>query len=251
MRYAQGFASRIQINKNLTFPLYCLSVIYLTTSIFCMYFFPLISKVKEDDTNALFKLFIGFEDYNSDNNFKMIVGQIPSFTIMLILFIYVQTIKTRFSKKCLQINIVTFNQNFYFYIIFIIAHNIVILIRVNILKLGSGENAKILLVYVYLAYLCVDWFLRPIVILILLRNNMSDFFEDFDCQNHTEKHSFILKGLTVAPRQQKFLAIRPFSQNARWGSSKKFLSTTAHGSQNNSFSRRNQKHFSNQMSVIS
>ena len=216
-----------------------------------MYFFPLISKVKEDDTNALFKLFIGFEDYNSDNNFKMIVGQIPSFTIMLILFIYVQTIKTRFSKKCLQINIVTFNQNFYFYIIFIIAHNIVILIRVNILKLGSGENAKILLVYVYLAYLCVDWFLRPIVILILLRNNMSDFFEDFDCQNHTEKHSFILKGLTVAPRQQKFLAIRPFCQNARWGSSKKFQSSTAHGSQNNNFSRRNQKHFSNQMSVIS
>ena len=222
MRYAQGFASRIQIKKNLTFPLYCLSVIYLTTSIFCMYFFPLISKVKEDDTNALFKLFIGFEDYNSDNNFKMIVGQIPSFTIMLILFIYVQTIKTRFSKKCLQINIVTFNQNFYFYIIFIIAHNIVILIRVNILKLGSGENAKILLVYVYLAYLCVDWFLRPIVILILLRNNMSDFFEDFDCQNHTEKHSFILKGLTVAPRQQKFWPLDLFLRMLDGGRPKNF-----------------------------
>ena len=81
MQYAQGFASRIQIKQNLTFPLYCLSVICLTTSTFCMFFFPLISKVKEDDTQALFNLFIGFEDYNSDNYFKMIVGQIPSFTI--------------------------------------------------------------------------------------------------------------------------------------------------------------------------
>ena len=181
----------------------------------------------------------------------MIVGQIPCFTIMPILFIYVQTIKKRFSKKCLQINIVTFNQNFYFYINFIIAHCIVILIRVNILKLGSGENAKILLVYVYLAYLCVDWFIRPIVILILLRKNMSDFFEDIDCQNHKQKHSFILKGVTVAPRQQTLLAFIPFSQNARWGSSKKFLSFNDHDSQNNNCSRRNQKHFSNQMPVIS
>ena len=144
----------------------------------------------------------------------MIVGQIPCFTIMPILFIYVQTIKKRFSKKCLQINIVTFNQNFYFYINFIIAHNILILLRVNILKLGSGENAKILLVYLYLAYLCVDCFIRPILILILLGKNMSEFFEDFDCQNHKQKHSFILKGVTVAPRQQKLLADIPFCQNA-------------------------------------
>ena len=170
---------------------------------------------------------------------------------MLISFIYVQTIKTRFSKKCVQINIVTFNQNFYFYINFIIALEILFLLRVNILKISSGENAKILLVYVYLANLFIDWFIRPIVILILLRKNMSDFFEDFDGQNQTQKHSFILKGVIVAPRQQKFLAIRPFSQNARWGSSKKFLSSTPHGTQNNNFSRRNQKHFSNQMSVIS
>ena len=250
VQYAQGFASRIQIKQNLTLPLYCLSVIFLTSIIFCTHFFPLISKAKEENITDLFHLFIGFADYNSDNHFKMILGLIPCLTIMLTSFIYIQIIKTRFRKKYLQINIVTFNQNFYFYIIFILAQLTLILIRVNILKFDYGKNAKILLVYVYLAKLCVDWFIRPSVILILLRKNMSDFFEDFDSMNQ-KNHSFILKGVTVAPRQQKFLSFMPFCQNARWGSSKKFLSFTDHGSQNNNFSRRNQKHFSNEISVIS
>ena len=192
-----------------------------------MHFFPLISHVKKDDTTDLFNVFIGFTDYTSDNHIKMIIGQIPFLALMLILYVEVQKFKTKFRKKFFQFNILTFNQNFYFYITFMSAHNILVLIRVNILKLGSGENAEIILVYSYLIKLFIDWFIRPSVILILLRKNCPDFFEDFGGRN--QKHYFFLKGVTFVPRKQTFMAFRPFCQNARWGSSKKFVVFTGHG----------------------
>ena len=151
----------------------------------------------------------------------MIVGHIPCVALMLVLYIDIQKMKTQFRKKFFQINILTFNQNFYFYITSMSAQTILILIRVNIWKLGYGKNAEIILVYSYLIELFIDWFLRPIAILILLRKNFPDFFEDFGGQNQT--HSFIMIGVIVVPRQQTFMAFRPFSQNARWGSSKKFF----------------------------
>ena len=249
VKYAQGFASRIQMKQNLILPLYCLNIIFYTLTIFCTHFFPLISKAKEDNITDLFNLFIGFSNYNSDNHLKMLVHQIPSVTIMLISYVDVQIIMTRFGRKHCQFNIVTFKQNFYFYISFILTHSILILIRVNILKLGSRENSEIFLVYGFLIKLCIDWFLRPVVILILLRKNMSDFFEDFDNPNLNQ--SFIMKGAnTFEPRQQKFLALRPFCQNARWGSSKKFLDFTDHGYPKKSFNQSKFNYFSNRLPVI-
>ena len=221
MKYSQGFASSFHI-KHLFVPLYYLSVIVSTLTIFCVHFFPLVSHVKKDDKpSVLFHVFIGFADNNSDNYLKMVVGQIPYLAVMLILYIDVQNIKKKFRKKFFQYNILTFNQNFYFYIFYISALIISFLIRINIRKLGSGENAELILVYSYLIVLFIDWFLRPIAILILLRKNFPDFLEDFGGQNQT--HSFIMKGVIVVPRQQTFMAFRPFRQNARWGSSKKFV----------------------------
>ena len=194
-----------------------------------MHFFPLILNVKRDDITALFHVFIGFAHNTSDNHIKMIIGHIPCLALMLILYIEVQKIKTKFRKKIFQFNILTFNQNFYFYITFISAQYILVLVRVNIFKLGSGENAEIILIYSYLIKLFIDWFVRPSVILILLRKNVPDFFEDFSDQR--KKHFFILKGVTFVPRKQTFMAFRPFCQNARWGSSKKFVVLTGLGTQ--------------------
>ena len=248
MKYAAGFASRIEMKQNHISPLYCLNVIFCTLVTFCVHFFPLISKAKEDDIKDLFDLFIGFSNYNSVNHFKMLVGQIPWSLIMLIVYIDVQMIMKRFRKNQFQLNIVTFNQNFYFYFSFLLIQSTLFLIRVNILKFNSGENAKIILVYSYLLRLCIDWIIRPIVILILLRNNFSEFFEDFDSQNKNQ--SFLMKGTIVAPRQQKFLALRPFCQNARWGSSNKFRSFTDHGNHIKSINQRKQIYISNNMPVI-
>ena len=236
------------MKQNHIFPLYCLNIIFTTIIIFCIHFFPLISKAKEDDLTDLFNLFIGFSKDNSVNHFKMLVGQIPCFLIVLIIFIDVQIIMKRFKKKQFQFNIVTFNQNFYFYIFFMCIQSMVFLIRGNILKFSSGEKAKIILVYSFLFKLCIDWFIRPIIILILLRINISDLFEDFDSQNNNQ--SFLMKGTIVAPRQQKFLALRPFCQNARWGSSNKFLAFTDHGNHIKSINQRKQNYFSNNMPVI-
>lgn len=236
------------MKQNLIGPLYCLDTIFCTLTIFCIHFFPLISKAKEDDITDLFNLFIGFSNYNSVNHFKMIVGQIPSLSILLIVYIDVQIIMKRFKKKPFQFNIVTFNQNFYFHIFFIFFQSILIFIRVNILKFSSGENAQIILVYSYLFKLCIDWFIRPIIILILLRKNISDFFYDFDSQNQNQ--SFLMKGTIVAPRQQKYLALRPFCQNARWGSSNKFQAFTNHGYHIKSTNQRKHNYFSNHLPVI-
>ena len=163
----------------------------------------------------------------------MILFHIPCFALMLILYIYVKKMKTQFRKKYFQFNILTFNQNFYFYITFMSAQIILILIRVNICKLGYGKNAEIILVYSYLIKLLIDWFLRPIAILILLRKNFPDFFEDFGGRN--QKHSFIMKGVIVVPRQQTFMAFKPFFQNARWGTSEKFF--TGHSYQKTKLER--------------
>ena len=56
--------------------------------------------------------------------------------------------------------------------------------------------------------------------IIILRKKNTDFFEDSDM--HNGKQLFYMKGLSIIPRQQKFMDLKPFCQNARWGSLKKF-----------------------------
>ena len=58
------------------------------------------------------------------------------------------------------------------------------------------------------------------VIIILLRKNIPDFFEDFEISK--DKKAFNVRRKVIIPRQQEFLKYKPFSQNARWGSLKKF-----------------------------
>ena len=72
----------------------------------------------------------------------------------------------------------------------------------------------------YLIKLCFAWLLRPLITLILLRKNMPEFFEDFE---ETIKEFTFIGQAAPHPRSQRFLTYKPFSQNARWGSQKKFM----------------------------
>ena len=222
-----GFATSFGIKNDGTIPLYFLSIFVSTLYTFLVHFFPLISTVSKHDTDNLCSLFIGLSsNYTSSNYLKMIVAQIPFITFIVILFINVQIIKTktRLKKKYNRFNIVTFNQNFFFYIFYFISHVILIITRIHILKSFSVERARKILLYVYLIFISIDWFMRPTIIIFLLRKDMPDFFEDV--QISKEKKIFSLKGKVIIPRQQEFLTYKPFSQNARWGSSKKFNACT-------------------------
>ena len=223
VKYAHGFATNFGMFKNSgAIHLYFLSVFVSTLYTFLVHFFPLISTVYNQDTDNLCSFLIGLDDYNSSNYLKMIVAQIPFITFIVILYINVQIIKTksRLKRKYYQMNILTFCQNFYFYIIFYMSNVLLTLIRINILKFFSVEKAERILVYVYLFYLSIDWFVRPIVIILLLRKNMPDFFDNLELSK--DNKTFNVKVKDIIPRQQEFLTYKPFTQNARWGSSKKF-----------------------------
>ena len=245
MKNALGFASSLKNKHNLDIRLYWLGVIFQTLTSFCVHFFPVISKVRADSPTDLKNLYIGGLDCNSDNHFKQLLWEIPCVTMMLILYIRMQIIKKRIKTNSGQFNIVTFNQNFYFYCTFTSANIVLFLTRLNNWKYESEQNVRNILVSSYLMKIFTDWFVRPTVILILLRNkNISNFFEDFDCKSHY--NSFEMIGVIAVPREQKFLDPRPFCQNARWGSSKKFQAFKA-----DNIGKNNQKFMHNTLTDIS
>ena len=244
MKYSKGFAW-FGINVKKTFPLYSLSVIFNTIFIFIFHFFSLISEVDSNDAKHVYFLFVGYDNYNSEKYFKMLLSQIPIMVFILTLYVDIQVFKAKnkIRKNNFQINIVTFNQNSYFYILFLFSNIILILIRINVSKFNSCEKATPILVFSYLIYIFIDWLIRPIIILIILRKKNTDFFEDSDM--HNGKQLFYMKGLSIIPRQQKFMDLKPFCQNARWGSSKKFsilLANTKNPSQ---------RYFNKQMPEVS
>ena len=113
------------------------------------------------DTQNLRLLFIVFSKQNLENHGEssnnnrimlsnVILGNIPGFALMIFLYFNVQIIKskTKFKKRH-QINIVTFKHNFFFYIIFVIAHVILTLIRINVLKIARSEEVETILICSY------------------------------------------------------------------------------------------------------
>ena len=129
---------------NLDRILYIIGVFFSTSYNFLTNFLPMTTKIDEHmhDTNNLRSMYIVFfkqileNQEESSNNirimYKVILGIIPSLALMSFLYFNVQIIKykTKFKKRY-QMNILTFNQNFYFYIIFVIAHVILTLLRIN------------------------------------------------------------------------------------------------------------------------
>ena len=184
------------------------------------------------DTQNLRLLFIVFSKQNLENHEEssnnnrimlsnVILGNIPGFALMIFLYFNVQIIKskTKFKKRH-QINIVSFNHNFFFYIIFVIAHVILTLIRINVLKIARSEEVETILICSYIVNIFISWFIRPVMIISILKKNIPDFFDDFEIP--IREKGFTIRVENIHPRQQKFLSYKPFCQDARWGSESKF-----------------------------
>merc|ERR1712062_252121 len=136
---------------------------------------------------------------------NVILGNIPGFALMIFLYFNVQIIKSKTKfKKQHQINIVTFNHNFFFYIIFVIAHVILTLIRINVLKIARSEEVETILICSYIVNIFISWFIRPVMIISILRKNIPDFFDDFEIP--IREKGFTTRVENIYPRQQKFLS---------------------------------------------
>ena len=247
---------------NLDRILYIIGVFFSTSYNFLTNFLPMTTKIDEHmhDTNNLRSMYIVFfkqileNQEESSNNirimYKVILGIIPSLALMSFIYFNVQMIiyKTKFKKRY-QMNILTFNQNFYFYIIFVIAHVTITLIRIKVLTFAhDDQEAETILICSYILRLLISWLIRPIMIIFLLKKNIPDFFDDFDIPISEEV--FKIRGQTIFPRQQKFLSYKPFCQDARWGSESKFQNHAVNVNQRIYTDRKRNVHMSSTVVIM-
>ena len=146
-----------------------------------------------------------------------------SLICMLIFFASVKYIKVKKPnlKRQYQRNIVTFNQNFFFYICFFNISVSLTLVKIFVPHLTPSENTKIILLFLYVLRLMFICFLRPIIIIFLLKKRMPHFFENYNMENGVVS-IFYISGNNVLARNELFKPLKSFSQNARFGSEKKF-----------------------------
>ena len=113
-----------------------------------------------------------------------------------------------------QSNIVTFNSNFFFFFLFEISG-----IMRSLAMFKSDYLSPHFHVYYYKLFtIFVFGFIRPIIILLLLKRNMPEFFTEETQELHNENKRFnIIGNVSPTPRPQTFSRYQPFSQNARWG----------------------------------
>ena len=211
--------------------LYIFCTIMSTSYNFLFSFIPIILQISEyrNDTCSLrlfslqsFSCKKVLNDKLQSQLVKMVLINASSIAFMCVLFCSIQFIKSRRNIRInYQQNIVTFNQNFFFYIVYSIINLILTMVRMYVLDFSSNiETLERIVIFSYLIKLCFAWLLRPLITLILLRKNMPEFFEDFE---ETIKEFTFIGQAAPHPRSQRFLTYKPFSQNARWGSQKKFM----------------------------
>ena len=147
--------------------------------------------------------------------------------IIVMIFFNVQYLKKHKAglKKEIQRNIVTFNGNFYFFIIFSLLSLMSPLLKSVALTQPSGWIKSLIIFFKFINVFFVG-FLRPVIILYLLKKKMPNFFKDHD-ESLNSGTTFFISGHSIQPRQQIFRPYKPFSQNARWGWQKqKFMTST-------------------------
>ena len=136
-------------------------------------------------------------------------------------------------RKEIQRNVVTFHVNFYFFLPFSILTLISVLLR-SVTIDQEISWIKCLIVFVeFIKVICVG-FLRPLVIIFMLKKKMPNFFEDSE---EMQEIPFFMSRLSVEPRQEIMSPYKPFTQNARWGGRKEQSGTNA---ENASLNVRNQ-----------
>ena len=137
------------------------------------------------------------------------------FTFMIFTNVHYLTKKHGDLRKIkVQRNIITFHSNFYFFMFFMF-----ISLPVYILKSLPQSSTSRLIIQILISFhiikLFVVCFLRPLVIIYLLKRNRPNFFTDKPEENQNE--SFFITGQSFHPRPEIFCSLKPFCQNARWG----------------------------------
>ena len=148
------------------------------------------------------------------------IGQyfVTNIHLFLLLFNvhYLEKQKVGFRKRKVQKNIITFYTNIKFFIFFLwISLPVIILKSLSFQHPSTSRLIRYCLISLRVTMLFVVGFLRPLVIIYLLKRNMPSFFID-----HSEEprfQSFFITGQSFCPRQENFLPLKSFSQNARWG----------------------------------
>ena len=205
--------------------LYATCVAFMTATVFLSF---LVKKIKgynylDFQENGLSDVILNKKNMKNIHSIN-IVG-LAQFLLTLVLGIiqfygvrYIRLDKKYLITRRYQSNILTFNSNFFFFSlfeIFEILKSFAMFIKSHYL---SSHATVILHVYYQLFRVFVFGFIRPIIILILLKRNMPEFFTEENQELLNEnKRFYILGNASPAPRRQFFSRYQPFSQNARWG----------------------------------
>ena len=141
--------------------------------------------------------------------------------LLTLVFVSIQFYGVRYimlEKKYLitrkyQSNIVTFNSSFFFFSlfeIFEVMKSLTMYIKSHYLL---SHPTVLFHVYYQLLRLFVFGFIRPIIIIILLKRNMPEFFteESQELQNENKRFN-ILGNASPTPRQQTFSRYQPFRE---------------------------------------
>ena len=212
--------------------LYATCVSFGTAWTFTTFF---VKHIKDDN----FKM-KGFNEFIVIKPTTMILGlTLNILTTVLVLIQFFSVRYITFQKKYLrtskyQSNIITFNGNLFFFFLFEI---IEIIYKVLTLSFNQSTITRVSHVYYQMTKIVVFGFLRPIIILTLLKRNMPEFFTDESQELLNNKNHFYFIGNAIpAPRQQRFSQYKPFSQNARWGWQKRrFIQVNQEISSDHSF----------------
>ena len=140
-----------------------------------------------------------------------------SLLLILINFHYLKRQKSELRKRKFQRNIITFNTNTKFFMFFLlISLPVLILKSISFQQPKTSMLVRKFLLSLHLIKLVVIGFLRPLVIIHLLKRSMPNFFTDKP--EETQNKSFFITGQNFYPRPENFSPLKPFCQNARWGS---------------------------------
>ena len=139
-----------------------------------------------------------------------------SLLLILINFHYLKRQKSELRKRKFQRNIITFNTNTKFFMFFLlISLPVLILKSISFQQPKTSMLVRKFLLSLHLIKLVVIGFLRPLVIIHLLKRSMPNFFTDKP--EETQNKSFFITGQNFYPRPENFSPLKPFCQNARWG----------------------------------
>ena len=147
-----------------------------------------------------------------------------SFICMWIFFGSVEYIKNKkpYLRKQHQCNIVTFNQNFYFYIVFLgISISLTIIRLIISSEMPPSANVKLIIMMLSFFRLLFVYLIRPLTIIFLLKKRLPHFFENYKKAQNVIS-IFHVSGKIIGARNENFQPFKSFNQNARFGSENKF-----------------------------